>query len=454
MEKAMKIVDVVVVGAGLAGLTAARTLTAAGKSVAVLEARDRVGGRTEGALLANGAAVELGGQWIGPTHTQLLALIQELGLETFLTYDNGAAMTHRDGQLVRYEDESFGLPDESLMVLGPMLEAIAKMIESIDATSPWASPSASQLDSLTLDSWLTAQTDDQVALKFMRLLVPALFSAETAEMSLLHFLFYLKSNGGLDALVTTTGGAQEARVVGGTHLISERMAEELKGCVKLGAIVTSIEHHGNLVKVTYEGGDVSCQHVVVALPPTLAGRLRYKPSLSSHRDSLTQQVPAGSVIKFQVAYPEPFWRKQNLSGFVLSMDKPFTVVLDNSPCDGSCGVLVGFLEGHHARAAATMTPAQRAKLVVESLVTYFGAQAAEPTQVLERDWMAEEFTRGCYGGRLAPGVWTQYGSALAEPIGRIHWAGAETSDVFNGYMEGAVRSGHRAAEEILVGAQQ
>jgi monoamine oxidase len=445
----MAVVDVVVVGAGLAGLATARRLTAAGKSVVVLEARDRVGGRTEGALLANGAAVELGGQWIGPTHTELLALVQELGLETFLTYDNGEAITHRDGQLVRYGDETFGLPDESLMALGPMLEAIAELVESIDTSSPWASPNASQLDRLTLDSWLTAQTDDQVALKFMRLLVPALFSAETSEMSLLHFLFYLKSNAGLDALVATTGGAQEARVVGGTHLISERMAEELKECVKLGAIVTSIDYQSDQVKVSYEGGDVSCQHVVVALPPTLAGRLRYKPTLPSHRDSLTQQVPAGSVIKFQVAYPEPFWRKENLSGFVLSMDEPFNVVLDNSPSDGSCGVLVGFLEGHHARVAATMTPDQRAKMVVGSLVTYFGAQAANPIQVLERDWMAEEFTRGCYGGRLAPGVWTQYGSALAEPIGRIHWAGAETSDIANGYMEGAVRSGYRVAGEIL-----
>jgi monoamine oxidase len=379
----------------------------------------------------------------------LLALVQELGIETFLTYDNGEAITHRDGQLVRYGDETFGLPDESLMALGPMLEAIAELVESIDTSSPWASPNASQLDRLTLDSWLTAQTDDQVALKFMRLLVPALFSAETSEMSLLHFLFYLKSNAGLDALVATTGGAQEARVVGGTHLISERMAEELKECVKLGAIVTSIDYQSDQVKVSYEGGDVSCQHVVVALPPTLAGRLRYKPTLPSHRDSLTQQVPAGSVIKFQVAYPEPFWRKENLSGFVLSMDEPFNVVLDNSPSDGSCGVLVGFLEGHHARVAATMTPDQRAKMVVGSLVTYFGAQAANPIQVLERDWMAEEFTRGCYGGRLAPGVWTQYGSALAEPIGRIHWAGAETSDIANGYMEGAVRSGYRVAGEIL-----
>jgi monoamine oxidase len=446
-------VDVVVVGAGLAGLAAARRLTEAGRTVMVLEARERVGGRTEGALLDNGAAVELGGQWIGAAHTELIALVKELGLKTFLTYDTGDALTHRDGQLVAYADETFGLPEESLMAIGPMLEAIAGLADSIDPASPWTSPDATTLDSLTLDSWLTAQTDDAVALKFMRLLVPALFSAETSEMSFLHFLFYVKSNAGLDSLVATTGGAQEARVVGGSHLISERMAEDLKGRVKLGTVVTGIDQQADHLTVLYEGGQVSCQHVIVALPPTLAGRLRYRPPLPSHRDSLTQQLPAGSVIKFQVAYLHPFWREENLNGFALSMDEPFNVVLDNSPDDGSCGVLVGFLEGHYARAAATMTPDERAEMVVGSLVKYFGAQAANPTQVLQRDWMAEEFTRGCYGGRLAPGVWTQYGSALAEPIGRIHWAGAETSDIANGYMEGAVRSGYRVAQEILDGGQ-
>lgn len=442
-------VDVVVVGAGLAGLTAARQLVEAGKSVLVLEARNRVGGRTEGALLDNGIAVELGGQWIGPTHTELLALVSELELETFLTYDTGDALTHRDGALVRYADETFGLPEESLLALGGMLEAIGELAESINVTAPWMSQDAANLDRLTLDSWLTGQTDDEVALKFMRLLVPALFSAETSEMSLLHFLFYLKSNAGLDSLVATTGGAQEARVIGGTHLISERMAQQLAERVQLNSIVTSIDCQADQVRVSYIGGEVTCKDAVVALPPTLAGRLRYRPALPSLRDALTQQIPAGSVIKFQVAYSEPFWRKEDLSGFALSMDDPFNVVLDNSPPDGSCGVLVGFLEGHFARTAAILTPEERAAMVVNSLVKYFGEQAAHPIQVLERDWMAEEFTRGCYGGRLAPGVWTQYGSALAEPIGRIHWAGAETSDISNGYMEGAVRSGYRAAQEII-----
>lgn len=443
--------DVVVVGAGLAGLAAARKLTAAGKSVVVLEARTRVGGRTEGGFLNNGVAVELGGQWIGPEHTELLALVSELGLETFLTYDTGDSLTHRNGTLARYADETFGLPEDSLVALGPILESIAELAEGIDTAAPWNTPNAKDLDSLTLDSWLKSQTQDEIALKFMRLLVPALFSAETSEMSLLHFLFYMKSNAGLDSLVATTGGAQEARVVGGTHLISERMSEDLGERVRLGTVVTGISQVGDQLTVTYIGGEVTCTDVIVALPPTLAGRLRYQPPLPSSRDSLTQQIPAGSVIKFHIAYPEPFWREENLNGFALSMDEPFNVVLDNSPNDGSCGVLVGFLEGEHARAAAHLTPQERATLVVNSLTKFYGPKAAHPLDIIERDWMAEEFTRGCYGGRLAPGVWTQYGPALAQPVGRVHWAGAETSDIANGYMEGAVRSGYRAVSEILDG---
>ena len=164
---------------------------------------------------------------------------------------------------------------------------------------------------------------------------------------------------------------------------------------------------------------------------------------------MTQQFPAGSVIKFNIAYATPFWREDGLNGLVMSLDDSFNVVLDNSPHDDSCGVLVGFLEGKHARAAARLTPEERRELVLGDLVKYFGDRAADPLEVLELNWNADEFTRGCYGGGLGAGVWTNYGKAVAAPVGRIHWAGAETSDVWNGYMDGAIRSGYRAAAAIL-----
>ena len=441
--------DVAVVGAGLAGLVAARDLMAAGLSVVVLEARDRVGGRLLNHTLEGGAIVELGGQWVGPTQDRVLALADELGVGLFPTYIEGEHFLAIDGHVERYAGEDFFLPEDASADVAEAWERLQQMAAEVPLDEPWRAANAGTWDAQTLDSWLVAHVETQTGLGYWRTIVPALFCAETAEMSLLHFLFYCRSGGTLDRLVATESGAQESRLEGGSQRLALRLADRLGDTVRLGSPVTAIRQDEGGVEVTHDGGILQANRAIVAIPPTLAGRIRYSPALPPLRDQLTQQVPMGYVTKVQIAYPEPFWRAEGLSGSVFSLDDEVSVIFDNSPPDLSCGVLLGFLEGNHARRAGKLAPEERRKLVLSVFAKFFGPRAAEPEEYVERDWAAEEWSRGCYGGRFGTGVWTGYGEALRKPVGRIHWAGTETAEVWNGYMDGAIRSGERTAREVL-----
>ncbi len=445
---------VIVVGAGLAGLSAARSLVAAGRDIVVLEARDRVGGRTEGGHLADGTPIELGGQWIGPTQDRMYELVAELGLDHFRTHnDEGRLLLDLGGKQGRMAPHRGAMPRLGPFALADLAQGLARferLARSIDLDAPWTSPGAAKLDGQTFESWVRRNLRTATGRAYFHVACEAVFAADTADVSLLHALFYARSGTDFETLLSVDRGAQQDRIVGGSIRIAETMAAALGDRVRLSSPVASVHQDADGVRVrTRSGEEYAGTHVIITLPPTLAGRLDYQPLLPSWRDQLTQRLPAGSVMKVYAAYDEPFWRADGLNGQAASDRGPVKVAFDNSPPDGTPGVLMGFVEGNDARTWARHTEAERRDAVLGCFARYFGEKALHPREYVERDWMAEEFTRGCYGAHFTPGVWTAYGHALREPVGRIHWAGAEYATVWNGYMEGAVRSGSAAAAALI-----
>jgi monoamine oxidase len=443
---------VVVIGAGFAGLSAARHLSKRGIEVDVVEARDRVGGRTLNHVFEDGSIVEVGGQWVGPTQNHVLELIDELGLDTFDTFDTGDYVVSLKGKIKKFKGDTFGLPPHVLVEVGLTQKRLESMAAKVPLDAPWTSAHAIDWDSQTLETWLRRHLRFEQSRQFWRAITAAIFSAEATEMSLLHFLFYCHSGGMLDRLMGTANGAQKSRIVGGSQLIAQRMAEELGNRVHLEEPVTGVSQSSSGVIVRTPRSEYHADAAIVAIPQHLIGNIVFNPPLPPRRQQLVQNVPMGAVIKIVAKYTTPFWREDKMSGFGVSLDHPVSITFDNSPPDASSGMLVGFFEGAHGRSASALSVDERRDVFVRTLVDLFGSQAASPLEVVELDWTAEQWSGGCYGGHLGPGVWTQLGDELVKPFGRIEWAGTETAAEWNGYMDGAISSGYLAADRVLTKA--
>ena len=441
--------EVAVVGAGLAGLSAARRLRAADIDVVVIEARDRVGGRTLNHEIGDGKVVELGAQWVGPTQRRVLDLIAELGLETFPTWTAGINLFERDGKVRRYTGTIPKLNPLALAETGLVLARLNRLAAAVPPAAPWRAAKAASWDSQSFDSWIRRNVRTGAARDLLRLAIAGVWATEPRDVSLLHVLFYIASAGSIEALLDAEGGAQQDRVVGGTQLISERIAEELGDALILDSPARSLRHGADGVELSGERVTVRAGRAIVAIPPALAARIAYDPVMPADRDGLTQRMALGSVVKTMSIYERPFWRRQGLSGQATSCDGPISVIFDNSPPDGSPGVLLAFFEGRAARLASGLSQATRRDIVGGCLARMFGAEARQSVDYVDQAWSNEEWRRGCYGGFMAPGAWTDHGVALRRPVGPIHWAGTETAETWSGYMDGAISSGERAAEEII-----
>ncbi len=442
-------VSVVVVGAGFAGLAAARKIQERGLPVCLLEARDRVGGRVHTTTLRDGTWVDVGGQWIGPTQDRIAALARELGVATFRTHVAGDSILDLGGKQRRYRGTVPRVHPWALVEIGRAWKKLDDMAKQVPLDAPWSAPHAREWDTTTVETWLRKACTSKTAYDLLCVAIETVFAADPGDLSLLHALFYIHSGVDLDTLLSAETGAQRDRFVGGAQQVATLLAEKLADSLRLGEPVRRISHDEQGVIVRTDRLDVRARRVIVAIPPTLAGRLVYEPAMPADRDQLTQRVPQGSVIKCLAQYRSPFWRAKGLSGAAVGDRGAVRVTFDASPESGDTGILLGFVEGHLARELARARPEARRHAVLESFAAYFGDEARRPIDYVDKCWADEEYTRGCYAGYMPPGVWTSHGHPLRRPVGRVHWAGTETAVHWNGYIDGAIESGERAAAEVI-----
>jgi monoamine oxidase len=452
--KRPKRVDVVVVGAGISGLAAARRVHRAGHSVVVLEARDRVGGRLLNAPIAGGHVTEVGGEYVGPTQDRIKALAKAVGVGRFKVYNQGSNVLVVDGQRSLYDADP-GIPGDPDVLKGfGELLAIDALARQVGVKAPWRAKRAAELDRQTLADWIDANVSTPKGRAVANVAAEAIWGAEPRELSLLYAAMYVaaagdaKTPGSMLKLITTGGGAQEERFVGGSQEVAIRVAAKLGSAVRLEHPVRRIARRGHRVRVVSRGLTIDARQVIVAVPPALAARIDYTPRLpASKRRILAAMVP-GRLIKAEAIYDRPFWRDAGLSGQSAMDVGPANTTFDNSPPDGSVGVLFGFVGGDSARAFEAMAPADRRAAVLENLAMVVGDQARTPADYFEQDWSGERWTRGCPVGHVAPGVLHRHGAQLRARHGHVHFAGTETADYWIGYMDGGVRAGERAAREV------
>ena len=455
--------DVVVVGAGFAGLTAAHDIRAAGRSVVVLEARTRVGGRVWNHELGGGVVSERGGTFVGPTQDRLMALASALGVGTFDTYDDGDDVYVNGSNRMTYSDTGplgTAPPDptiaaETVAVVGQL----DQMATTVPVDAPWEAPNAETWESYTLERWIKENSATPGFQAIVPLATRPIFGAEPRELSLLFTLFYIASSGDeqnqgtFERNFDTRGGAQQSRFDGGSQVIAFKLAAQLGSRVLLSSPVRRIEQGSRGVTVYSDRATVKAKQVIVAVPPALAARIDYEPLLPFQRDQLMQRYGNGTLTKVAAVYSRPFWRDAGLNGTAVDTGGPVSATFDDSPPFASSsrgpGIIFGFVGGDNARSYAAMSPAARQSAVLAQYANFFGSEALNATGFFETSWCGEAWTRGCPVGIPSNGTLLAYGPWIRQPIGRIHWAGTETSAYWNGYMDGAVRSGERAAGEVL-----
>lgn len=447
--------DTIIVGAGVTGLTAARRLTEAGQNVLVLEARDRVGGRLR-TETHDGAHFEIGGQWVSPDQTALIALVDELGLDTYSRFREGDSLyIAADKTAKRFTGETLPVSEQTNAEIDRLIEILDKLAADMDPDRPWEHPQAAELDQVTFGQWLEARTDDLEARDNIALYIgPAMITKPVWSFSVLTAVLMCASAGSFSHLVNADF-ILDKRVVGGLSSVPAALAAELGDKVRLNADVTHVRQDANGVVVTVDGEEIAADRVILALPPTHVRRIRITPDLPWEHRSGREHQSFGLVIKAQAEYDAPFWRESGLSGTGFGPYEIVHEVYDNTWAGGAGedggGMLVAFVSGLNADEVGRLTEDERRARILSGLAAYFGERALHPRAYKESDWQHQELTGGAYATSFDVGSMTRYGHTLREPVGRIHFGSSDVAGLGFQHVDGAVRMGSLLARTILQG---
>ncbi|MGZ5388999.1 MAG: flavin monoamine oxidase family protein [Aeromicrobium sp.] len=441
--------DVVIIGAGVSGLTAASDLRRAGLSVTVLEARDRVGGRLWTQVI-DGATLELGGQWVSPDQDALIKTLAELGLETYERYREGESVyVGRDALPRRFTGDIFPASPQTQREIERLIGLIDDLSSEVDPAAPWAHRRAKELDTISFASWLSEQTDDEEAQDNIALFVAdAMLTKPAHTFSVLQSLMMASSAGGFRRLVEADF-ILDRRIIGGLQQVPLRLAAKLGDDVKLSQPVRRLEWSESGVTATTDSFTVSARFAIAAIPPVLHCRIDYQPPMPRAQHQLHQHLSFGLVIKVHAVYPKPFWRDDGLSGTAFSPYQLVHEAYDNTNYEDTRGTLVGFISDVKAGDVLSLGADERRRAVLESLAGYFGPAALDPIVYYESDWAAEEWTRGAYAVSFDLGGLVRYGPILREPVGPIWFSSSDLAGEGYQHVDGAIRVGRETAAALI-----
>ena len=444
--------DVVIIGAGPTGLSAARRLRRAGRSVIVLEARDRVGGRTWTDHI-DGQMYELGGQWISPDQTALLDLVAELGKETYPRYRDGDSVyIAPDGTRTVYSGDLFPVGEKTQAEMERLIGILDDLAARIGPKAPWDAPDAAELDSISFHHWLRQQSDDELACDNIGLFIAGgMLTKPATAFSALQAVLMAASAGSFTHLVDDHF-ILDRRVVGGMQSVSVQMADELgSDTVRLNQPVRRIDWSNEGVTVSTDELTVRAAEAIIAVPPNLYSRITYDPPLPRLQQIFHQHQSMGLVIKVHATYSTPFWREQGLSGTGFGAGRLVQEVYDNTNHGEEQGTLVGFISDVRADAMWALDEDSRRQRILQSLAEFLGPQALEPEVFYLSDFGAEEWTRGAYATSYDLGGLHRWGRYQNEPVGPLRFASSDIAAEGYQHVDGAVRIGTATAESILNG---